>query len=219
MHTAKSPGLDETNEDALVAYLGVNVFGGGGTQSFYKRMWGAALAYSDYVYASPSQERMELYADRCADLPQLLRFADAEVRRMPGDPKFVDYAVVPAFGSRVSETFEDRARGIAVDLAEKRTPDRQRAFRSRVLALRSKPGLADAMHAAFVPAMSAVVPSLAGTNALPKEAVYFTTGPEAAIAAYEKEIARTRGEGTKVLRLWARDFWDVAGEPRPRAPK
>jgi len=32
---------------------------------------------------------------------------------------------------------------------------------------------------------------------------------EAAIAAYEREIARVRGEGTKVLRLWPRDFWDV----------
>jgi len=45
---------------------------------------------------------------------------------------------------------------------------------------------------------------------LPEGALYFTTGPEAQIDAYEKEIARTRGEATKVLRLWPRDFWDVA---------
>jgi Zn-dependent M16 (insulinase) family peptidase len=210
VHTAPSIGLGEQRDDAIVSYLAVNVFGGEGTQSFYKRMWGAALAYSDYVYASVREERMELYADRCADLPQLLRFGEAEVRRMPGDPGFVDYAVVPAFSSRVSETFEARARAMATDLNDGRSPQRIRAFRERLLALRSKPGLAEAIHAQFLPAMSAVLPELAGSRPLPEGAVYFTTGPEAAIAAYEREIARTRGEGTKVLRLWPRDFWDVS---------
>jgi hypothetical protein len=54
-----------------------------------------------------------------------------------------------------------------------------------------------------------VIPELAGAAPLPAGALYLTTGPEAAIAAYEREIARVRGEGTKVLRLWPRDFWDV----------
>jgi Zn-dependent M16 (insulinase) family peptidase len=209
VHSAPSVGFGEEKEEALVAYLAVNVFGGVGTQSFYKRMWGAALAYSDYVYASPREERMELYADRCADLPQLLRFAEGEVRRMPSDRRYVDYALAPAFSSRVANAFELRASAIATDLAEGMTPERIRAFRRRLLALRSKPGLAEAMSADYVSAMSAVVPSLAGSGALPNGAIYFTTGPEPAIAAYEKEIARTRGEGARVLRLWARDFWDV----------
>jgi hypothetical protein len=68
------------------------------------------------------------------------------------------------------------------------------------------------MHAQFVPAMSTVVPGLAGSRPSPDGAVYFATGPGGAIAAYEREIVRTRGESTKVLRLWPRDFWD------PRAP-
>ncbi len=210
-HAAPSAGLDETRNDALVSLLSVNVFGGEGTQSFYKRMWGAALAYSDYVYASPSDERMVFYADRCADLPQLLRFADGEVRGMRSDPAFVDYAVATALGSRLADTFESRARAMAVDLAEGRPPERIRAFRARLLALRSQPGLADAMRDHYVSAMGVVIPSLAGAGPLPAGAVYFTTGPEAAIAAYEKEIQRTRGAGTKVLRLWARDFWEVDG--------
>jgi hypothetical protein len=65
------------------------------------------------------------------------------------------------------------------------------------------------MHDRYVSAMSAVVPSLAGAGPLAKGALYFATGPEAAIASYEKEIGRTRGDGTKVLRLWPRDFWAV----------
>jgi hypothetical protein len=60
--------------------------------------------------------------------------------------------------------------------------------------------------------MSAVIPELGGAGPLPEGALYFTTGPEAAIAAYEKEIVRARGEGAKVLRLWPRDFWDVAAK-------
>jgi hypothetical protein len=213
VHTAPSIGYGEEREEALVPYLAANVFGGAGTQSFYKRIWGAALAYSGYAHTSLSDERMEVYSDRCADLPQLLRFADAEVRRMPADPRLVDYALVPAFGSRVAETFETRASAIATDLVEGRTPDRIRAFRARLLALRSKPGLADAMHAEYVRAMGSVLPSLAGSAPPPAGAVYLATGPEAAIAAYEKEIARGRGDDTKVLRLWPRDFWDPPGSP------
>ncbi|HEY2515189.1 MAG TPA: hypothetical protein VGI39_30190 [Polyangiaceae bacterium] len=213
VHSAPTVGLSEERESALVSYLAINVFGGEGTQSFYKRMWGAALAYSDYVHASPRTQQIRLYVDRCADLPQLLRFADHEVRSLPSDPRYVDYAVVPAFGSRVADTFEGRASAMATDLAEGRPPAVVRAFRSRLLALRTKPGLADALHAAEIPAMSSVVPSLAGSGPLPEGAVYFATGPETAIAAYEKEIARTRGTDTKVLRLWARDFWDTPPAP------
>jgi hypothetical protein len=210
VHTAPAVGYDETREDALAGYLATNVFSGGGTQSFYKRMWGAALAYSDYVFASPRLERMELYADRVGSLPALLRFGEAEVRRARADAKFVDYAVVPAFGSRVGSTFETRAGAMAVDLAEGRTPERVRAFRSRLLALRSRPGLAEEMGARYIASLGAVIPALAGSSPLPDGAVYFTTGPESQIDAYEKEIARTRGEATKVLRLWPRDFWDGA---------
>jgi hypothetical protein len=217
VHSAPTVGLDETRDDALVAYLAVNVFSGGGTQSFYKRMWGAALAYSDYVRTSPRAEQIIFYADRIASIPQLLRFADAEVRRLGADPGFVDYAVVPAFWSRTADTFEARARAMAVDLAEGRSPERVQAFRERLLALRSRPGLAEAIHAAQIPALGKVVPSLAGPGPLPDGALYFVTGPETAIQAYEKEIVAARGAGTKVLRLWPRDFWDApAGAPTKR---
>jgi hypothetical protein len=209
VHNAPGIGLDETRPEALVDFLSVNVFGGGGTQSFYKRIWGQALAYSGYVYSSPREARKELYSDRCADLPQLLRFVDGEVRRAPVDPRFIDYAIVPAFGSRVADTFESRAGGIAVDLAEGRTPDRVRAFRTRVLALRDRKGLAEELHARFVPAMSALIPSLSAEKKPAAGAVYFTVGPEPRLADYEREVQRSLGEGVKVLRLYPRDFWDV----------
>ena len=93
----------------------------------------------------PSESRKELYSDRCADLPELLRFVDAEVRRAPADPRFVDYAVARAFGSYVADTFETRGRVLATALAEGRTPDRVRSFHARLLELRNRPGLAEEM--------------------------------------------------------------------------
>jgi hypothetical protein len=212
VHTARSLGLDETHADALIDYLALNTFGGNGTQSFYKRIWGQALAYSGYVSAWPDDERATLYADRSADLPQLLRFVDAEVRRAPVDERFVDYAIAATLSSRGAYTFETRARGIASDLAEGRTPDRVRAFHARLLALRARPRLAEELHAHFVPAMSALIPSLAAGSALPIDAVYFTVGPEPQIAGYEREMRHAVSAGVNVVRLWPRDFWDAAGD-------
>jgi len=54
---------------------------------------------------------------------------------------------------------------VATDLVEGFKPDRIRGFRSRLLALRSKAGLAQAIHARLLPVYAAVVPSLAGEGA------------------------------------------------------
>jgi hypothetical protein len=209
VHSAPLPGLDEARPEQLADYLAVNVFSGEGTHSFYKRIWGAALAYSGWVGAWPELERKELYSDRSSDLPQLLRFVDAEVRRAPIDPRFVDYAIVPAFYSRVAGTFEERAGGVALDLAEGLTPDRIRSFRTRILALRERPGLAAEMHERFLPAMSSLIPSLSTDKKPAPGALYFTVGPEARVADYEREMQHALGGSAKVVRLWPRDFWDV----------
>jgi hypothetical protein len=149
---------------------------------------------------------MQIYSDRCADLSQLLRFLDGEVRRAPADPRFVDYALAPAFGSRVGLPYESRAEGIAVDLAEGYTPERLRAFHERVLALRARPGLAEAMHARFVPVFAPLLPSLAPKLASADGALHFVVGPEAQLASYEREVRAALPVG--IGRLHPRDFWD-----------
>lgn len=204
--------LDETREEALVDHLAVDVFGGTGGHSFYKRIWGAGVAYSGYVSSSARSGRMTLYSDRCASLPELLRFVEGEVRRAPADPRFVDYAVARAFGSRVAESYEARARAMAADLADGATPERHRAFRGRLLALRGKAGLAEAIHARLVPVFAPIIPSLHASGAAPAETVLFAVGPEGRLAAYERELRAARGQGASMLRLFPRDFWDT-GEP------
>jgi hypothetical protein len=209
VNSAPTAGFDETRDGALVDFLAANVFGGSGTHSFYKRIWGAALAYSGGIGVSPRSARMHLYSDRCVDLGQLLRFVDSEVRAAPADPRFVEYAVANTFGARTGDTYEQRANAMATDLVEGVTPERVRAFRARLLALRSRPGLADAIHARLPEVYGAVIPSLSsgmGAN-VPDGALWFAIGPEAQLAHYETELRASRPKAA-VLRLYPRDYWD-----------
>jgi Zn-dependent M16 (insulinase) family peptidase len=209
VNSAPTAGYDERRDGALVDFLAANVFSGSGTHSFYKRIWGAALAYSGYMSVHARSARMELYSDRCADLPQLLRFVDGEVRSAPADPRFVEYAVANVFGARTGDTYELRAEAMATDLVEGMSPDRIRGFRARLLALRSKPGLAEAIHTRLLPVYAEVIPSLSTEGALPEGALWFAIGPEPQLARYENEVRAARGPKAAMLRLYPRDFWDV----------
>jgi Zn-dependent M16 (insulinase) family peptidase len=206
--SAPSAGFDETRDPALVDFLAANVFSGSGTHSFYKRIWGAALAYSGYVAVHPRTGRMRLYSDRCADLPQLLRFVDGEVRGTPVDPRFVDYAVANTFYARTADTYERRAAAMATDLVEGVTPERVRAFRARLLALRAKPALAESIQARLAPVHGAIIPTLVRGAPVPDGALWFAIGPEPQLARYEAELRAARGDTLAVLRLFPRDFWD-----------
>jgi hypothetical protein len=98
---------------------------------------------------------------------------------------------------------------MATDLVEGVTPERVRAFRARLLALRSRPGLADAIHARLPEVYGAVIPSLSsgmGAN-VPDGALWFAIGPEAQLAHYETELRASRPKAA-VLRLYPRDYWD-----------
>jgi hypothetical protein len=222
--SAETAGYGEPRDDVLVDFLAANVFSGSGSHGFYKRIWGAALAYSGYFAVSPRAGRMHLYADRCSDLPQLLRFvggvvdgvADGDTRGGKADPRFVDYAVANVFSARTGDTYEQRARAMAVDLAEGIRPELVRGFRARLLALRRRPDLAEAIHARLRAVYGQVIPSIAtaATAGPPAEhAQWFAVGPEAQLAAYEKELRATEGPGRgprSVTRLYPRDFWDFS---------
>jgi Zn-dependent M16 (insulinase) family peptidase len=208
--TAPLHPYDDPSEGALVDYLTANVFNGTGAHSFYKRVWGAGLAYSGYAWASPRYGRYGVYTDRCADLAQLVRFLGDVVRQTPADPRFVEYSIARGFSSRVADAYESRARGIASDLADGFPPERVRAFRERLLALRSRSGLAESIHARLVPTFAAVLPTLPAPPLVPPDVVHLAIGPEAQLKAYEQELQKARGAGVELLRLYPRDFWYVA---------
>ena len=211
VHSRPLTRFTDTNDEALIDLLAANVFGGTGSHSFYKRVWGAGLAYAGNVDASPFFGRMRIYSDRCADVPQLLRFLANDVEHAPNDPKLVDYALAPAFGSRVGDTYETRGEAMAIDLVEGRTAAVVRAFHERLLALKARPGLADAMHARIVPVYAPLLPSLpqsVQSEKGPPDTVRFLVGPESIVTAYEKAIGGDKENKANVVRLYARDFWD-----------
>ncbi len=205
--TTPSASYDDPTDVALVDYLTANVFNGTGGHSFYKRIWGAGLAYSGYLSTSPYSGRAELYTDRCSDLAQLLQFTDGEVRHNKPDPRVADYAVATAFASRVGDTYESRARWAADDLVSGASPAQVRAFRSRLLALRSKPDLAKTLHERLVPVYAPLIPSLAPGAARPADALIFAIGAEPQIKALEAQLQAALGPSTVILRLAPRDFW------------
>jgi Zn-dependent M16 (insulinase) family peptidase len=209
--SAKLPPYDDASDVAMDLYLATNEPSGSGAHSMYKRIWGAGLAYSGYVWSSPRYGRYKLYTDRCADLTSLLRFVDGQVHAMPDGPAMVEYAAARAFGSRAADTYETRGRAQAVDHAEGFPPERVRAFRERVLAARGRPQVSAAMHARIAPAYEALLPS--GSPPAGADALHVLVAPEAQIAAAERALraARGGGEAIGIGRLYPRDFWYVAG--------
>jgi hypothetical protein len=208
--SAKLAPYDDASDDAMNLFLATNVPSGTGAHGLYKRIWGAGLAYSGYAWASPRYGRYELYSDRCADLASLLRFVEAEVRGLPADPRWVEYAAARAFGARVADTYETRGRARAVDLAEGFPPERVRAFRERVLAARHRAGVSEAVHAGVVPAYEVLLPTGDAAAGARAEALRVLVAPEAQVAAVERALQAARGQEGGIVRLYPRDFWFVA---------
>jgi hypothetical protein len=207
-HEVPFADLDATGA-ALVDLLAASVFAGSGTQSFYKRVWASGLAYTGGVRLDPDRGQMTLYAERSPDLAQLARMLGEAVKGEPAAPRLVDYTVINSFTSRLGERYERRAEGMAADLADGVTPDRVRAFRKRLLAVRETKGLAEAMHARSAQVLGAVLPQLApasGPSPAPG-AVLFAVGPEAVVGGYEHELISERGDGFALTRIYPRDFW------------
>jgi Zn-dependent M16 (insulinase) family peptidase len=205
---------DAPEDAAIDLFLATNVPSGLGAHSLYKRIWGAGLAYSGYSWSSARYGRYKIYSDRCADLASLLRFVDAGVHAMPAGPGIIEYAAARAFQSRAADTYEARARGLAVDLAEGFPPDRVRAFRERVLTARHRPGIAEAVHARIAPAYEVLLPTGKALDLAKTEGLHVIVGPEAQIAAAEHALGAEQGGEASIGRLYPRDFWYV-GEVAP----
>ncbi len=208
VNSADGATFDST-DGALIDSLAASVFSGTGVQSFYKRIWGSGLAYSGFISVGIESGKVVFYADRVADMPQLIRLMSDDVRSEGADERFVDYAVANSFGSRLGERYESRAESMAEDVTDGVTAEKIRGFRQRLLALRTSKGLAETMHARFVPVLGALLAPLGGATPLPAGALQFAIGPESALGAYEGELRAAHGADAKLTRLYPRDFWYV----------
>jgi Zn-dependent M16 (insulinase) family peptidase len=210
VHSAAAPTYFDHGDDALLDHLAGNLYSGQGAHGLFMKTWAAGLAYGNGVRTSAEQGRIRYYADRCPELPQTMRFVVEELQKARPAPELVDYAVAQSFSSRLATAYEHRARSMADDLADGVGPDVVRAFRTRLLALRQRGGLSDALFERLPRVVGSVLPGYGPRAAAALEPVYFVIGPEAQLEAWERYLQGVEGPGARVERLYPRDFWAPA---------
>jgi hypothetical protein len=215
VNSAPVADLAETRTPELLDYLAANLYAGGGAHSLWARTAASGLAYSNGIGASPFIGRLRYYAERCTDLATTMRFVIDELRHARPDARLGDYALALAFGSRVSETYEARATGLATDLSDGVTPELVRTFRTHLIALRAQPGFATQLFARMNAVYARVLPGLEPLTLPTADTVAFVIGPERQLAAYESYLHGLWGDQAKLARLYPRDFWAPVKPLRP----
>ncbi len=209
--SVSAPGSDyraRRREDLLDA-LALGVLAGGGGHSLYMRTWSAGLAYGNGISQSFSTGKALYYADKCPDPVQTLRFVDDIASSFDLDnPSLLEYSLADAFdGYRASQDISTRGTALADDLEVGDRPEVVHAFKTALLRLAREPGTLAAVRARFHQALGRVLVGLPGgrVSSSPAAAAFFV-GPETLIGRYETFV-RERGEATRVIRLYPRDFW------------
>jgi len=157
---------------------------------------------------SVSAGRIGYYAERTPELPQTVRFVVGVIKDGQPDRALGEYVMAQAFGeSRASLTYEARAEGIAADLADGQPPEMVRRFRTSILELRRDPRLVDKLyerkdrvHARLLPGYDAQGLDRSGGS-------FFVIGPDKQLDAWEQYLQGIEGPGTRLQRLYGRDFW------------
>lgn len=199
---------DSGDKDKQLDYLASRLYSGYGAHGIFLKTLAAGLAYSNGIRASVQGGRSGYYAERTPEIPQTVKFVVDTIKAGERNPRLADYAVAQVFGeSRAASTYELRAEAMANDLADGQPPEQVRAFRASILELRKDPKLADQLFARKDAVYGRMLP---GYNVKGKDvpgAVYFTIGPDKQLDAWEAYLRNAEGEGTKLFRLYPRDFW------------
>ncbi|HSP35624.1 MAG TPA: hypothetical protein VLU46_15035, partial [Thermoanaerobaculia bacterium] len=197
---------DTTDREKQLDFLASRLHAGYGAHGIFLKTIGAGLAYSNGLRATVSSGRMGYYAERTPELTQTVRFVVHELKDAPRDPKLADYAVAQVLGEfRSAATYENRAEGIAADLADNQPPDQVRRFRESILELRKDPNLGnvlfdrkDAVYGRFLPGYNVQAADVPGGQ-------YFVIGPDKQLDAWAEYTKSA--DGAALFRLYGRDFW------------
>jgi len=201
--------LKTTDENKLLDYLTIKLYGGGGAHSMFMKTWSAGLAYSNGLRSAESMGLLDYYAERCPDLSVTMRFVVDELKKAPYDPKLAEYAVALTFGvNRGSNSYDSRGESMANDLADGITPEIVSQFRDRILDLRRRDDLYDVLHQRMESAYGTVLIGYGSDLASYPEGEYYIIGPEAQFDKLENYIASVESPQT-VYRTYPRDYWIV----------
>ncbi len=212
VNSAPLSSYHDTSRDALLDYLAVNLYGGGGAHSVFMKTIGAGLAYSNGISVSLNTGRIGYYAERTPELPQTLKFVIGVLKSAQPDASLAEYAIAGAFqATRVASSYETRGESMAADLADGLAPDVVKRFHQAILELKRSPDLeaelfrrTSLVDAKVLPGMGTKAKDVAG-------AVYFVIGPEKQLTAWEEYLKREDSAEARVWRLYPRDFW-LTGE-------
>jgi Zn-dependent M16 (insulinase) family peptidase len=197
---------DPDRESVLDALAG-NVYSGGGGHGLFMRTWAAGLAYSNGYRYRERNGMASYYAERCPDVAQTLRFVTSVLEEAPVDEALVRYAVAVAFNSsRAAGPYEQRGEEMAANLTDGVSPERVRAFRRQVLALKDESGLSAELHSRFDRVYGQVMVGLGEPLSASQDGNFFLIGPEPQFESLETLIEKAEAPHT-VERLYPRDFW------------
>ncbi len=199
---------DSDNREKLLDFLASSLYAGGGSHSIFMKTWGAGLAYSNGFGGTPAGGRLSYYAERTPKLPQTVRFVIDELKKAKPDSNLVEYAIAISFSDfRSALAYEQRGEAIATDLADDMSPEKVRRFRRALLELRRSPTLSDELFKRMNAVYGRVLPGLSVKSKDVKDGLFFVIGPENQLAAYEQYLKTVEGPGTKLYRIYPRDYW------------
>jgi hypothetical protein len=201
--------LTDTDEDKLLDFLAVKLYGGGGAHSMFMKTWSAGLAYSNGLRSSETVGTIDYYAERCPDLSVTMRFVVDELKKALYDPSLAEYAVAQTFGiNRGPNSYESRGESMANNLADGITPKLVTRFRNNILNLRQRDDLYEMLHDRMEDAYGRVLIGYGGNLSDYPRGNYFIIGPESQFEKLEKYIASSENPET-VYRIYPRDYWII----------
>jgi Zn-dependent M16 (insulinase) family peptidase len=193
---------DFAAKEGQLDYLATRLFSGAGAHGVFAKTIAAGLAYSNGIRGGVGGARIGYYAERTPEIPQTVRFVIDTIKSGERNPGLADYVIAQVFGeNRGAGTYENRAEGMANDLADNQTPEQVRKFRESILELRKDPQLAnklfdrkDRVYARILPGYDPAAPIVPGS-------VFYVIGPDKQLDAWEGYV---KG---KLYRLYPRDYW------------
>jgi len=199
---------DAADKDKQLDYLATRLYSGYGSHGVFSKTVGAGLAYSNGLRGAVSAGRIGYYAERTPELPQTVRFVVGIVKDGQPDRALGEYVMAQAFDeSRASLTYEARAEGIAADLADGQPPELVRRFRNSILELRRDPRLVDKLYARKDRVHARMLPGYGAGGLDTARGIFFVIGPDKQLDAWEQYLKGVEGPGTRLQRLYGRDFW------------
>lgn len=202
----------DSSENAVLDALASQLFSGYGAHGLFMKTWSAGLAYSNGIRYRDYSGRIRYYAERCPDIAETMRFVVNDVKQDISHLDLNDYIVALCFGnSRAPDRYETRGEAMASDLADGFTPEVVSAYRSKVLALRSQPNLAQTVRDRLESVYGKVFVGYGADLSTVPNGNFFIIGPEEQFLSMENYIESCE-QPQKIVRLYPRDFWIIRSE-------